>query len=103
MEQPRREERDYGVQTAAEEKRERKSFKIRTEHSQPIQSHNRVEEAALWKERWEGSERKYQALMSRVVQAFEVYKMNKNTAKLVERVAQMSEDCTANALLRRRQ
>lgn len=40
--EPRRDERDFGVQTAAEEKKERRSFKIRTEHSQPIQSHNRV-------------------------------------------------------------
>ena len=101
--QPRREERHCGVQTAGEEKKERRSFKIRTEHSQPMQSHNRAEEAPLWKEKWEASERKYHVLMSRIVQAFEVYRLNKNSGKLVERVGQMCEDCTSNSLLRRRQ
>lgn len=46
----------------------------------------KFESEGIWKEKWEQSERKYQVLMSKIVQAYETYSINKHLGRLAEKV-----------------
>lgn len=58
--------RDFGVQ-ACEVEKKRKSFRVRTEQSLSFYG---VDEVPLWKESWERSERKFQALTQQLGSAW---------------------------------
>ena len=64
------------------DRRERRQVRMRTEQSAILSQVSRIEEAPLWKEKWETSERRYQVILSRLMQLHEVYRMNKNSNKL---------------------
>jgi hypothetical protein len=70
---------------------ERRRLKVKTESSGTgIGWGSSVEEeGTIWREKWEKSERRYQALVGGLMQAVESYSMTKNVARLTDRLNRM--------------